>query len=207
VDSDWAYYYKNQRIEFVKGLNTSADPNTLLTSGAYKPTTTTNLPSGAGQHGQLLVVKSEGDTISQMYMPYNESSVFVRNANGIGGSSPNWKGWKKLANTDEVNAIKNSSNMINTGWQSAGYTGSYYKRSGDMLAIRFNFKGNGNTFTFAKVPTDVFVAPQSMMFDIAQWSVVGGDNSHVQINSGTGEFNILSSRNGQQYQGQLLVMV
>ncbi|WP_455679155.1 DUF859 family phage minor structural protein, partial [Streptococcus sp.] len=46
VDSDWAYYYKNQRIEFVKGLNTSADPNTLLTSGAYKPTTTTNLPSG-----------------------------------------------------------------------------------------------------------------------------------------------------------------
>ncbi len=207
VDSDWAYYYKNQRIEFVKGLNTSADPNTLLTSGAYKPTTTTNLPSGAGQHGQLLVVKSEGDTISQMYMPYNESSVFVRNANGIGGSSPNWKGWKKLANTDEVNAIKNSSNMINTGWQSAGYTGSYYKRSGDMLAIRFNFTGNGNTFVFAEVPGNVWSAPQEMMFDIAQWSVAGNDNTHVQVNKNTGQFNILSSRNGQPYRGQILVMV
>lgn len=207
VDSDWAYYYKNQRIEFVKGLNTSADPNTLLTSGAYKPTTTTNLPSGAGQHGQLLVVKSEGDTISQMYMPYNESSVFVRNANGIGGSSPNWKGWKKLANTDEVNAIKNSSNMTNTGWQSAGYTGSYYKRSGDILAIRFDFTGNGKTFVIAEVPPSVWSAPQEMMFDIAQWSVSGSDNTHVQVNKNTGQFNILSSRNGQPYRGQILVMV
>ncbi|QBX24832.1 DUF859 family phage minor structural protein [Streptococcus equinus] len=207
VDSDWAYYYKNQRIEFVKGLNTSADPNTLLTSGAYKPTTTTNLPSGVGQHGQLLVVKSEGDTISQMYMPYNESSVFVRNANGIGGSSPNWKGWKKLANTDEVNAIKNSSNMTNTGWQSAGFTGSYYKRSGDMLAIRFNFTGNGKTFVIAEVPPSVWSAPQEMMFDIAQWSVSGSDNTHVQVNKNTGQFNILNSRNGQPYRGQILVMV
>lgn len=207
VDSDWAYYYKNQRIEFVKGLNTSADPNTLLTSGAYKPTTTTNLPSGAGQNGQLLVVKSEGDTISQMYMPYNESSVFVRNANGIGGSSPNWKGWKKLANTDEVNAIKNSSNMTNTGWQSAGHAGSYYKRSGDMLAIRFDFKGNGNTFVFAEVPSSVFSAPQSYMIEIAEWSVSGADTGHVQVNAGTGQFNILASKNNQQYRGQILLMV
>lgn len=207
VDSDWAYYYKNQRIEFVKGLNSSADPNTLLTSGAYKPTTTTNLPSGAGQHGQLLVVKSEGDTISQLYMPYNESSVFVRNANGIGGNSPNWKGWKKLANTDEVNAIKNSSNMTNTGWQSAGHTGSYYKRSGDMLAIRFDFTGNGKTFVIAEVPPSVWSAPQEMMFDIAQWSVSGSDNTHVQVNKNTGQFNILNSRNGQPYRGQILVMV
>ncbi|WP_205402144.1 DUF859 family phage minor structural protein [Streptococcus lutetiensis] len=207
VDSDWAYYYKNQRIEFVKGLNSSADPNTLLTSGAYKPTTTTNLPSGAGQNGQLLVVKSEGDTISQLYMPYNESSVFVRNANGIGGNSPNWKGWKKLANTDEVNAIKNSSNMTNTGWQSAGHTGSYYKRSGDMLAIRFDFTGNGKTFVIAEVPPSVWSAPQEMMFDIAQWSVSGSDNTHVQVNKNTGQFNILNSRNGQPYRGQILVMV
>ncbi|WP_288940372.1 DUF859 family phage minor structural protein [uncultured Streptococcus sp.] len=207
IDSDWAYYYQNQRIEFVKGLNTSADPNTLLTSGAYKPTTTTNLPSGAGQNGQLLVVKSEGDTISQMYMPYNESSVFVRNANGIGGSSPNWKGWKKLANTDEVNAIKNSSNMTNTGWQSAGHAGSYYKRSGDMLAIRFDFKGNGNTFVFAEVPSSVFSAPQSYMIEIAEWSVSGADTGHVQVNAGTGQFNILASKNNQQYRGQILLMV
>lgn len=200
-------YANNKHIEFVKGLNTSADPNTLVTSGAYKPTTTTNLPSGAGQHGQLLVVKSEGDTISQLYMPYNESSVFVRNANGIGGSSPNWKAWKKLANTDEVNAIKNSSNMINTGWQSAGHAGSYYKRSGDMLAIRFDFKGNGNTFVFAEVPPSVFSAPQSYMIEIAEWSVSGADTGHVQVNAGTGQFNILASKNNQQYRGQILLMV
>lgn len=206
VDSDWAYYYKNQRIEFVKGETVDTLPDNLTTSGAYKlSTSTTNLP--ALNHGQLLVVRGGGDTIGQIYMPYNESAAYIRTANGIGWNTPNWKGWKKLANTDEVNAIKNSSNMTNTGWQSAGHTGSYYKRSGDMLAIRFDFTGNGKTFVIAEVPPSVWSAPQEMMFDIAQWSVSGSDNTHVQVNKNTGQFNILNSRNGQPYRGQILVMV
>lgn len=206
VDSDWAYYYKNQRIEFVKGETVDTLPDNLTTSGAYKlSTSTTNLP--ALNHGQLLVVRGGGDTIGQIYMPYNESAAYIRTANGIGWNTPNWKGWKKLANTDEVNAIKNSSNMTNTGWQSAGHTGSYYKRSGDMLAIRFDFTGNGKTFVIAEVPPSVWSAPQEMMFDIAQWSISGSDNTHVQVNKNTGQFNILNSRNGQPYRGQILVMV
>lgn len=200
-------YANNKQIEFVKGGTVSNNANDLVTSGAYKTSSNTNLPAGAANHGQLLVVHGGGDTVSQLYMPYSESSVYVRNTNGIGGSSPNWKAWKKLANTDEVNAIKNSSNMTNTGWKSAGYTGSYYKRSGDMLAIRFDFKGNGNTFVFAEVPSSVFSAPQSYMIEIAEWSVSGADTGHVQINAGTGQFNILASKNNQQYRGQILLMV
>lgn len=207
IDSDWAYYYKNQQIEFIKGGTVSDDANNLVTSGAYKPSTTTNLPTGTANHGQLLVVRGGGDTVSQLYMPYTESSIFVRNANHIGYSSPSWKSWKKLANTDEVNAIKNSSNMTNTGWQSAGHAGSYYKRSGDVLAIRFDFKGNGNTFVFAEVPSSVFSAPQSYMIEIAEWSVSGADTGHVQVNGGTGQFYILNSKNNQQYRGQILLMV
>lgn len=207
IDSDWAYYYKNQQIEFIKGGTVSDDANNLVTSGAYKPSTTTNLPTGTVNHGQLLVVRGGGDTVSQLYMPYTESSIFVRNANHIGYSSPSWKSWKKLANTDEVNAIKNSSNMTNTGWQSAGHAGSYYKRSGDVLAIRFDFKGNGNTFVFAEVPSSVFSAPQSYMIEIAEWSVSGADTGHVQVNGGTGQFYILNSKNTQQYRGQILLMV
>lgn len=206
VDSLWPYYYNNQRIEFVKGETVDTLPNDLTTSGAYKlSTSTTNLP--ALNHGQLLVVRGGGDTIGQIYMPYNESAAYIRTANGIDWNTPNWKKWVKLANTDEVNAIKNSSNMINTGWQPAGYTGSYYKRSGDMLAIRFDFIGTGNTFVIATIPSSVWVAPQSYMIEIAEWSISGADTGHVQVNSGTGDFNILSSKKGQQYRGQILLMV
>ena len=206
VDSLWPYYYNNQRIEFVKGETVDTLPNDLTTSGAYKlSTSTTNLP--AINHGQLLVVRGGGDTIGQIYMPYNESAAYIRTANGIGWNTPNWKKWVKLANTDEVNVIKNSSNMINTGWQPAGYTGSYYKRSGDMLAIRFDFIGTGGTFVIATVPSSVWVAPQSYMIEIAEWSISGADTGHVQVNSGTGDFNILNSKNGQQYRGQILLMV
>ena len=206
VDSLWPYYYNNQRIEFVKGETVDTLPNDLTTSGAYKlSTSTTNLP--ALNHGQLLVVRGGGDTIGQIYMPHNESAAYIRTANGIGWNTPNWKKWVKLANTDEVNVIKNSSNMINTGWQPAGYTGSYYKRSGDMLAIRFDFIGTGGTFVIATVPSSVWVAPQSYMIEIAEWSISGADTGHVQVNSGTGDFYILNSKNGQQYRGQILLMV
>lgn len=206
VDSFWPYYYNNQRIEFVKGETVDTLPNDLTTSGAYKLSTpTTNLP--ALNHGQLLVVRGGGDTIGQIYMPHNESAAYIRTANGIGWNTPNWKKWVKLANTDEVNVIKNSSNMINTGWQPAGYTGSYYKRSGDMLAIRFDFIGTGGTFVIATVPSSVWVAPQSYMIEIAEWSISGADTGHVQVNSGTGDFYILNSKNGQQYRGQILLMV
>ena len=206
VDSLWPYYYNNQRIEFVKGETVDTLPNDLTTSGAYKlSTSTTNLP--ALNHGQLLVVRGGGDTIGQIYMPHNESAAYIRTANGIGWNTPNWKKWVKLANTDEVNVIKNSSNMINTGWQPAGYTGSYYKRSGDMLAISFDFIGTGGTFVIATVPSSVWVAPQSYMIEIAEWSISGADTGHVQVNSGTGDFNILNSKNGQQYRGQILLMV
>lgn len=112
-----------------------------------------------------------------------------------------WTNWVEYALKDELK------NQINTGWQSAGYAGSYYKRSGDVLAIRFDFKGNGNTFVFANVPTSVFSAPQSYMIEIAEWSISGADTGHVQVNAGTGQFNILSSKNNQQYRGQILLMV
>lgn len=206
IDSLWPYYYNNQRIEFVKGETVDTLPDNLTTSGAYKlSTSSTNLP--AVNHGQLLVVRGGGDTIGQIYMPYNESAAYIRTANGIGSNTPNWEKWVKLANTDEVNVIKSSSNMINTGWQPAGYTGSYYKRSGDMLAIRFDFIGTGDTFVIATVPSSVWVAPQNYMIEIAEWSISGADTGHVQVNSGTGNFNILASKKGRQYRGQILLMV
>lgn len=71
-----------------------------------------------------------------------------------------------------------------------------------MLAIRFDFKGNGNTFVFANVPTSVFSAPQSYMIEIAEWSISGADTGHVQVNAGTGQFNILSSKTINNTEGR-----
>lgn len=95
-------YANNQQIEFVKGGTVSDDANNLVTSGAYKPSSNTNLPTGVSTHGQLLVVRGGGDTISQIYMPYNESNLYIRTANNIGKDTPNWKAWTTFARPNTV---------------------------------------------------------------------------------------------------------
>lgn len=95
-------YANNQQIEFVKGGTVSDDANNLVTSGAYKPSSNTNLPTGVSTHGQLLVVRGGGDTISQIYMPYNESNLYIRTANNIGKDTPNWKTWTTFARPNTV---------------------------------------------------------------------------------------------------------
>lgn len=95
-------YANNQQIEFVKGGTVSDDVNNLVTSGAYKPSSNTNLPTGVSTHGQLLVVRGGGDTISQIYMPYNESNLYIRTANNIGKDTPNWKTWTTFARPNTV---------------------------------------------------------------------------------------------------------
>ncbi|HEP3654771.1 TPA: hypothetical protein VCO43_000738 [Streptococcus pyogenes] len=95
-------YANNRQIEFVKGGTVSDDANNLVTSGAYKPSSNTNLPTGVSNHGQLLVVRGGGDTISQIYMPYNESNLYIRTANNIGKDTPNWKAWTTFTKPNTV---------------------------------------------------------------------------------------------------------
>lgn len=95
-------YANNKQIEFVKGGTISDDANNLVTSGAYKPISNTNLPTGVPNHGQLLVVRGGGDTVSQIYMPYNESNLYIRTANNIGKDTPNWKAWTTFTKPNTV---------------------------------------------------------------------------------------------------------
>lgn len=197
-------YANDNQFEFVKGQTTGTDPNKLITSGAYKLAGTVNLP--ATNHGQLLVVRGGGDTLGQLYMPYNDSAIYVRSARGI-GSTPSWQPWKKLATTEATDSIKKHTNLINTGWQSADFPGTYYKRVGDILTVRYDFKGTGQNVTFANIPEDVWKAPQSYMQIIAGWSIGGSDNTHVQINQGTSNMHALSTGNNVIYKGQLTIMI
>lgn len=204
VDSSWEFYYNNKPIQHHRLsandgsailLSNGTDLNTVTESGFYRGYNLVHAPLTAGWH-YIRVSRHEGTSwIVQEAIEYggNISAFRVKRDNS-------WQSWKQYAMRDELK------NQTNTGWQSAGYAGSYYKRSGDVLAIRFNFTGNGNTFVIATIPASVWVAPQEYMFEIAEWSTSGADTGHVQVNSGTGNFNILSSKKGQSYRGQILLM-
>lgn len=87
-----------------KNSSTSADLNTMVDGGVYRLTNTNaNLPSGSYQYGQLLTVRSSGDTIGQILMSYTESGrIAVRSGNPtqVGGTG-SWGAWKTLAFTTD----------------------------------------------------------------------------------------------------------
>lgn len=209
VDSDWVFKYKNKDIQHHQltansgtaiMLPDGTDLNTVTACGFYNCGSFLHGPTGTGANGWKYIrvtkhTNNNGYVLQEAIDFDGVVSAFRVQDAGV------WKDWRYYALRDELK------NQINTGWQSAGYAGSYYKRSGDVLAIRFDFKGNGNTFVIASIPSSVWVAPQSYMFEIAEWSVSGADTGHVQVNAGTGQFNILASKNNQQYRGQILLMV
>lgn len=117
-----------------------------------------------------------------------------------------WRPWRYVAQTSSVPS-KNSdhANLINTGWQSAGFPGTYYKRVGDVLTVRYEFIGTGGDLKIGSIPN--WSAPQSYMFVIAGWSIYGSDNSHLQINANTSALTILSSGKDVVYRGQITIMI
>ena len=111
-----------------------------------------------------------------------------------------WEPWKEFARNDNTN-------LINTGWQYAGYEKSFYKRVGDVLTIRYDFEGNGGDVMLANLPTEVFKAPQSYMFTISGWSIFADTQVHVQVDVGSGMFNAMQTRKGIDYKGQITIML
>lgn len=111
-----------------------------------------------------------------------------------------WEPWKEFAKNENTN-------LINTGWKSAGYTNSYYKRAGDVLTIKYDFAGTGEAITFATLPKEVLTAPQNYMLTIAVWDADGTVNSHVQIDKGGNTLTALKTKAGSNYFGQLTIML
>lgn len=134
----------------------------------------------------------------QFFTEFDKGRHFIRYYN----NAREWKPskWREFAYTDHTN-------LINTGWQSANFPGTYYKRVGDVLTVKYDFTGNGSTMNIGTIPSSIWVAPQSYMLVIAKWSIGGSDNSHVQINQGTSDLNVLSTGNGTIYKGQLTIMI
>lgn len=156
-----------------------------------------NEPLNAPLDGQFYVaVYSESDNnLCQNLIQKGTGRMFTRTRHG-----GTWSAWIEYARVDHPN-------LINTGWQPAGFPGTFYKRVGDILTIKYDFTGNGDTMSIGDIPASVWVAPQSYMLIIAKWSIYGSDNSHVQINQGTGGLNALATGNGVIYRGQLTIMI
>lgn len=172
--------------------------NTLTKTGFFAVNTPVNGPQGTG-HGYI-IVNSENPTawLNQIFIEKVTGRMFTRFANG--NVSDKWTQWTEYAKA-------NHTNLINTGWVSAGFSGTYYKRVGDVLTIKYDFVGNGSTMTIAKLPSSVFVAPQNYMFVVANWSIEGSKNSHVQINKGQSDLHVLATSNDTVYQGQITIMI
>lgn len=111
-----------------------------------------------------------------------------------------WEPWKEFARNDNPN-------LINTGWQPAGYEGSFYKRVGDVLTVKYNFTGNGSDVTIASLPTKVFTAPQGYMFTIKAWYRLADHDTHAQINEGGSDIVALETLKNWNYRGQLTIML
>lgn len=111
-----------------------------------------------------------------------------------------WEPWKEFARNENTN-------LINTGWKPAGVEGSFYKRVGDVLTVKYNFTGNGSDVTIAKLPPEVLTAPQNYMFTISGWSIGTNSDVHAQINKGASDVNVLAATKDINYQGQLTIML
>ena len=111
-----------------------------------------------------------------------------------------WEPWKEFARNENTN-------LINTGWKPAGVEGSFYKRVGDVLTVKYNFTGTGSDMAIAKLPPEVFTAPQGYMFTISGWSIGTDTDDHVQINKDSSVIVALSTRKDVGYLGQLTIML
>lgn len=80
-------------------LPSNTDFNTVLTSGFYRLSNTTqgtNAPPD-GSWGQMLVISGGGDTITQIVFSYNTSERFNLRSEvckALGGSKDSWTEWK-----------------------------------------------------------------------------------------------------------------
>lgn len=217
LDVDGDIYANNSQIQqyqltsnnggpiWVDGKPNVGNANILDQPGQYYlDAYATGNPDGNGQWGYLFHYSNYGKNTNgykeaiQTFWS-NDGRLFFRH-HRWSKIIDDWEPWKEFTRNDHPN-------LINTGWQYAGYEGSFYKRVGDVLTVRYDFTGNGDSIAFATLPKEVFTAPQNYMLTIATWIIDGSDNAHVQIDKGSNSLMALNTRTGWTYAGQLTIML
>lgn len=164
----------------------------------------TGNPDGNGQWGYLFHYSNYGkntDGFKEAIQTFwtNDGRLFFRH-HRWSKIIDDWEPWKEFTRNDHPN-------LINTGWQPAGYEGSYYKRVGDVLTVRYNFTGNGEDVKIASLPADIFKSPQDYMLTIKAWYRLADHDGHAQISGGRSDIVALATLKNWDYRGQLTIML
>ena len=89
--------YHKINYGFAEAFFKSTNLNDYLLPGMFRLNNNhTNMPSGSTGWGQLLVVAGGGDTIAQLYFPYNGTTFYLRAGNVVGNDSGSWTSWRTI---------------------------------------------------------------------------------------------------------------
>ncbi|MCR4258230.1 DUF859 domain-containing protein [Streptococcus uberis] len=106
-----------------------------------------------------------------------------------------WGSWIELMTV-------NSPQMINTGWVSTGVSGVYYKRTGDLVSVKFEVTTTANSgMGIGSVPSSLAPA-NGIMFRVPAWSLDQSLGRNLQINS-DGSMTLLSTSRGDLFRHQV----
>lgn len=172
----------------------SVDLNTIIND--TKPIAvyaTANMPI-AGQNYYYLEVfqhaAGNAYVLQRATLRLTNLRVFERvRENGI------WGSWIELMTV-------NSPQMINTGWVSTGVSGVYYKRTGDLVSVKFEVTTSANSgMGIGSVPSSLAPA-NGIMFRVPAWSLDQSIGRNLQINS-DGSMTLLSTSRGDLFRHQV----
>ena len=122
------------------------------------------------------------------------------------GPEKNLKGWGEWTYSLQSKQLKPINDDANNKWKTANSSSYHYKVIGDVVYFTYNFLGTGGTMTLYRFPTDVFVAPEAMMFLCTAWSTVASEGTHFQINANSSDINVINTVKNRRYAGMLTLV-
>ncbi|MDG3141460.1 DUF859 domain-containing protein [Streptococcus suis] len=195
VDSAWPYYYKNKPIQHhqlttVDGAaldEQAVDFDRHERSGYFqKSASAPHNPSS--QDGVLHVLGGDSHLVQMFIERDSPYRMWIRTRSGS-----LWNAWKHYLTKDDVSSVS-------TSWRYIGNS-CYYKRTGDMVSLKYNFQTNGlSRFTIGHIPSEL--VPSEMMFMQTSWTL---DQYPITIQVNTdGKIEFINTRRySYRYAGQI----
>lgn len=122
------------------------------------------------------------------------------------GPEKNSKGWGEWTYSMQSKQLKPINDDANNRWKTANSSQYHYKVIGDVVYFTYSFLGTGGTMTLYRFPSDVFVAPEAMMFVCTAWSVLASEDTHFQINANSSDINVINTVKNRRYAGMLILV-
>ena len=169
---------------------TQTNPDNILENGMYYLLNGTNRPEY--RDGYLFVEAYINSYASQIFkFAENERILSRRMING------SWTSWKECATTDHPN-------LINTGWNSTGTAGVYYKRQGDVVALKMQVTTTANqAYGLGNIPVALVpIQNAGTMMRVTAWTVDQSIGRNLQIN-GDGSMVLSPSNRGDTINTQV----